>query len=84
MNSPELQLEIKRLISLVAKKQREVDQAKRRDAILEERLKLHQEIKELNNRIKAFLENSHVVSPLKNWTGNRPHSSGKNGYHYLF
>ena len=84
MNSPELQLEIKRLISLVAKKQREVDQAKRRDAILEERLKLHQEIKELNNRIKAFLENSHVVSPLKNWTGNGPHGSGKNGYYYLY
>jgi len=61
MNSPELQLEIKRLISLVAKKQREVDQAKRRDAILEERLKLHQEIKELNNRIKVFLEKSHFV-----------------------
>ena len=84
MNSPQLQMEIKKLINLVAKKQREVEQAKRRDAILEERLKLHQEIKELNNRIKTFLEKSHVVRPLKNLTGNGPHSSGKYGYHYLF
>ena len=58
-------MEIKRLINLVAKKQREVEQAKRRDAILEERLKLHQEMKELNNRIKVFLEKSHFV-PEKN------------------
>ena len=84
MNSPALQMEIKRLIALVAKKQREVDQAKRRDAIFEERLKLLQEIRELNSRIKAHLEKSHVVHPLKNLTGNGPHSSGKYGYHYLF
>ena len=65
MNSPALQMEIKRLIALVAIKQREVEQAKSRDAVLEERLKLHHQIKELNSRIKMVLKNSHFV-PEKN------------------
>ena len=63
MNSPELQAEIKRLISLLQEKQQEIDEARNRDAIFEERRKLHLEMKELSIRLRNSLEKSNQQLP---------------------
>jgi regulator of replication initiation timing len=60
MNPSELQEEIKDLIASLQKKQQEIDEAKKSDAIFEERMRLHLEMKELNNRLKASLEKSNL------------------------
>jgi len=54
-------MEIKSLIISLQKKQLEIDEAIRRDAIFEERLKLHREKKELKIRIKNYIERSNLV-----------------------
>lgn len=63
MNSPQRQAEMKYLIETLQKKLQELEEARKRDAIFEERKVLFIEIKSLNARLQSCLEQSNITAP---------------------
>jgi hypothetical protein len=60
MNSPSNQAEIKSLINQLQEKQKQMDEAKDRDAVFEERKKLFLELKAINQKLLECIEKSNV------------------------
>lgn len=63
MDSPARQAELKYLIERLQEKLKELESARKRDAIFEERKALYLEIKSLNARLQSCLEQSNLNNP---------------------
>lgn len=63
MDSPQRQAEMKFLIEKLQEKLKDLEAARKRDAVFEERKALYTEIKSLNTRLQLCLEQANIIAP---------------------